>query len=133
MIINLVDDSTDGSGGNYYVYTQTIPSQTTTKMFGSTDEDKTMYDSVWQLSFDITYPIEIAGQSFATWDEFAVAATEYYITTDKQHSGMTGSYDSVTVTRAVTNGFKAYNVYAAPINTDSVTFPEFKFVLVAKF
>ncbi len=133
MIINLVDDSTDGSGGNYYVYTQTIPSQTTTTMFGSTNEDKTMYDSVWQLSFDITYPIEIAGQSFATWNEFTAAATEYYITTDKQNNGMTGSYGSVTVTKSVGDGFKAYNVYAPPINTDNVTFPEFKFVLVAKF
>lgn len=132
MIFNLTGGG-DTAGAEYYVYTQTIPSQTANIMVGDESQEKTMYDTVWQLNFDLTYPIEIAGQSFATWAEFTAAASDYYITTNKQKQALTGSYDAVTVVKSVGDGFKAFNVYAAPITDTSVTFPEFQFILIAKF
>lgn len=133
MIINQIGGGGDTSGAEWYVYSQTIPSQTSNTMLGDNAQDLTLYDSVWQLNFDISYPIEIAGESYNTWTEFAEAATQYYITTNKQQIANAGSYDSVTVAKTVGDGFKAFNIFPAPMTESSVTFPEFDFMIVAKF
>lgn len=136
MIINMVGNGNDSSDGEYYVFSQTIPSQTSTTMFGDPNQDYTTYNSIWQLNFDITYPIQIAGQSFSTWGQFANAATDYYVTTDKQQRANV-YYDKLTATKDVASGFNAFMIRPYPQGVgdieDSVTFPEFKLMIFAKF
>ena len=136
MIINMIGNNNDSSDGEYYIFSQTIPSQTSNTIVGDPDQDITTYDSIWQLNFDITYPIQIAGQSFATWGEFANAATDYYITTSKQQRAKV-YYDKLTATKDVASGFNAFMIRPFPQDvgpiSSSVTFPEFKLMIFAKF
>ena len=134
MIINQIGGGGESTGAEWYVVSVPIPSMTGT-LVGDSNQELSMYDAMFTSNFDITYPFEIAGQSFNDWVSFADAATQYYLSTDATTSGYSNFSSVLTVCRGVGNFkvFKGVLGGSLDMGTTTTTIPAFNMIVAAKF